>query len=99
MISQATGHGRSTSPSPLLGLTQLVMRHTEIVRAANQVHSCVQSLHARSCVPTLARQARQSLADGSIQPFNTSRLEYVSPTRELEQRLGLIKQTVSQSFG
>ena len=83
----------------MFGFTQFLMGKAEIVGAANQVQACVQSLHARSCVPTLARQARQSLADGSIQPFNKSRIEYVSPTRELEQLLGLIKQTVSQSFG
>src|SRR5258706_251134 len=99
MIGQATGHGRGTSPSPVFGLTQFLMGHTEIVGAANQVHPRVQSLQARSRVPTLAGQACQSLAEGSIQPFNKSRVEHVSPTRELEQLLCLLKQTVSHLAG
>jgi len=57
MIGQATGHRRGTSPSPELGFTQFVMGKTEIVRAANQGHARVQSLQARSCVPTFAGQA------------------------------------------
>ena len=89
MIGQATGHRRGTSRSPVFGFTQFLMDKAEIVRAANQVHPHVQSLHARSRVPTLACQARQSLAESSIQPFNKSRIEHVSPTRELEQLLCL----------
>jgi len=80
MIGQATGHGRGTSPSPLLGLTQFVMRHTEIVGAANQVHARVQSVQARSCVPTFARQTGQSLTEGSIQAFDKRGIEHVPPT-------------------
>src|SRR5271157_727323 len=95
MIGQAAGHCRSTSPSPVFGLTQFLMGTTESVGAANQVHARVQRLHARSRVPTLACQARQSLAEGSIQTFHKSRIEHASPTRELEQLLCLLKQTVS----
>ena len=80
MIGQATGHGRGTSPSPLLGLTQFVMRHTEIVGAANQVHARVQSVQARSCVPTFARQTGESLTEGSIQAFDKRGIEHVPPT-------------------
>ena len=99
MISQAAGHCRSTSPSPMLGFTHFLMCTTEIVGAANQVHARVQSLQARSRVPTLAGQARQSRASGSIQAFNKSRIEYLPPTRELEQLLCLRKQTVSHLAG
>ncbi len=59
---------------------QFLMGNTEIVGAANQVHARVQSLQARGGVPTLAGQARQSLAEGSIQTFDKSRIEHVSPT-------------------
>ena len=79
MIGQAAGHSRSTSHSEVAGFTQFLMGKTEIVRAANQVHPSVQSLHARSRVPTLACQARQSLTDGSIQPFNKGRIEHAPP--------------------
>ncbi len=95
MIGQATSHCRSTSHCPVFGFTQLLMDKTEIVGAANQVHPRVQSLYARSRVPTLACQTRQSLTDSSIPTFNKSGIEHVSPTRELEQLLCLIKRAVS----
>jgi hypothetical protein len=72
------------------GFGEFLMRHTEIVRAANQVHARVQRLQARSGVPTFAGQACQLLTEGSIQTLNKSRIEHVSPTRELEQLLCLI---------
>ncbi len=99
MISQATGHRRGTSPSPVFGLTQFLMGPTEIVGAPNQVHPRVQSLYARSGMPTLAGQARQSFTEGSIQPFNKSCIEHAPPIRELEQFLCLMKQTVSHLAG
>ena len=99
MIGQATGHRRGTSTSPLLGLPQLVMGHTEIVGAANQVHARVQSVQARSCVPTFARQTGESLTEGSIQAFDKSGIEHVPPTRELKQLLCLIEQTISHLAG
>jgi len=99
MIGQATGHRGGTSHAPVLGLTQFMMHKTEIVRAANQVHPGVQSLQARSRVPTPTCQASQSLPDGSIQTFNKSRIEHASPTREMEQLLCLIEQTMSHLAG
>jgi hypothetical protein len=95
MIGQATGHRRGTSLSKVAGFAQFLMGTTEIVRAANQVHPRVQSLQARSRVPTLPCEACQSLTDGSIQPFNKGCIEHTSPTRALEQLLCLIEQTVS----
>jgi len=99
MIGQATGHRRSTSFSKVAGFAHFLMGQTEMVRATNQVHPSVQSLQARSRVPTLAGEACQSLADGSIQPFNTGCSEHTSPTRALEQLLCLIEQTVSHVAG
>ncbi len=63
----------------MLGLTQFVMGQTEIVGAANQVHARVQSVQARSCVPTFARQTGESLTEGSIQAFNKSGIQHVPP--------------------
>ena len=79
----------------MFGLAQFMMNETEVVGAADQIHSSMQRLHPRSCVPTLPGQASQSLTQGSIQAFNESRIEYVSPTREPEQLLCLIEQTMS----
>ena len=79
MIGQATGHRRGTRLSQVAGFAQFLMSPTEIVRAANQVHAGVQRLQARSRVPTLASEACQSLADGSIQPFNKGCIEHTSP--------------------
>ena len=99
MIGQATGHRRGTSHSPVLGFTRFLMSKTEIVGAANEIHPGVQSRHARSRMPTLPCQARQSLPDGSIQAFNKSGIEHGSPTRELEQLLCLLQLTVSHLAG
>jgi len=75
------------------------MRHTEIVRAANQVHARVQRFQARSGVPTFAGQACESLTESSIQAFDKSCIEHISLTRELEQLLCLIEQTMSHLTG
>jgi len=56
----------------MLGFAQFLMRHTEIVGAANQVHARVQRLQVRSCVPTFVGEACQALTHGSIQAFNKS---------------------------
>lgn len=77
------------------GFAQFVMRHTEIGGAANQVPARVQPLQARSRVPTLAGQARQSLTEGCIQAFNKGGSEYASSARELEPLFCLLEQTVS----
>ncbi len=76
-----------------------MMRQTEIVGAANQIHARMQSLQARSCVPTFAGQACQSLTHGSIQAFDKSCIKHVSPTRELEQLLCLIEQAMNHLSG
>jgi len=99
MIRQATGHRRRTSRAPMLGFREFLMRDTEIVGATHQVHARVQRVQARSRVPAFTGQARQSLAEGPIQAFNKSRIEYASPTRDLEQLLCLIEQTVSHPAG
>src|SRR6266571_3394394 len=90
MISQTTGHRRGAGMSGMLGQAQFVMGPTEIVGAANQVHAAVQPLQAPSGVPTLAGQARQSLAKGSIQAFDKRRIEHASSTGKLEQPLRLL---------
>ncbi len=50
----------------MLCLAQFLMNDTEIVGTANQVHAAMQRLQARSCVPALARQARQPLLLGAL---------------------------------
>jgi len=81
------------------GFAQFVMNETEVVGAANQVHPAVQRLDARSRMPTLACQACQPFAKGSIQPFNKGRIEHAPPTRKLEQLFCLIEQTMSHLAG
>ncbi len=64
----------------MLGFPQFVMRHTEIVGAANQVHARVQRVQARSRMPTFARQACQAFTEGCIQAFDERGIEHVPPT-------------------
>ena len=80
MIGQAAGHRGSTSPSPMGGFAQFLMNETEVVGAAKQIHPSVQRLDARSRMPTVARQACQSLTDGSIQAFDQGGIEHAPPT-------------------
>jgi hypothetical protein len=83
----------------VFGFTQFLMGPTESVGAPNQVHARVQRLQARSGMPTLVGQARQSFTEGSIEPFKKSRIERAPPIRELEQLLCLMKHTVSHLAG
>src|SRR5260370_37317673 len=66
MIGQPARHRRSTCPAPMFRLGEFLMNDTEIVRAANQVHAGVQGVQAGSRVPTLAREARQSLSESPV---------------------------------
>ncbi len=75
------------------------MNDTEIVCAANQVHAGVQGVQAGSRVPTLAREARQSLSESPVQALNKGSIENLSPMGLLEQLLGLLKQPMSHLAG
>jgi len=87
MIGQATGHGwreQHLSPFALSGSftpTQLVMRPTPVVGATKQPHAAFQSRQAPGCMPTLARQAGESLAHCAIQAFAKGGVEHRSSTR------------------
>ena len=81
--------------SDVLGFAELLMGPTEIVGAANQGHPAVQRLDARSRMPTLAREARESRASGAIQALDKGRIEHASATRKLKPLLGPLQQTAS----
>lgn len=95
MIGESAGHRRSASHGPVFCFREFLMSHTEIVGAANQVHSRVQRVQPRSGVPTFARQSCESFTDSSIQAFNKSGIEHVPSIREVQQRLRLIEQAIS----
>src|SRR5260370_4056425 len=99
MISEFGSHGRRTRISSVLRLAQFVMRKAEVVRAANQVHPCVQSLDAAGPMPTVACQTGEAFPYGAVQAFNERRIEHVPPTGELEQFLSLIEQPMSHFTG
>jgi len=73
----------------MLGLTQLMMRKTEIVAASDQIHPHLQSEEPMSGMARLARQARQPFSKGGIQALDKSRIEDRAPLRALEQLLCL----------
>src|SRR2546427_12190141 len=64
MISEPGCHGRGAGRSHMLGLTQLMMRKTEIVAASDQIHPRLQSEEPMSGMARLARQARQPFSKG-----------------------------------
>ena len=90
-----TFHRRGAGMSHMLGFGEFVMGPTEIGGAAKQVHPAVQSPDARSRMPTLTREARESLAKGAIQALDKGGIEHVSSTRKLKQLLGPLQQTAS----
>jgi hypothetical protein len=66
----------------MFGLTQLMMRKTEVVAASDQIHPRLQSKDSAGGMTRLARQAGQSLSKGGIQSLNTSRVEVPAPDAE-----------------
>jgi hypothetical protein len=75
MLGEACGHGRRTRKAEVSGMTQFVMRKAQIVGTPDQIHAGFQRLQAMSGVPTFAREAGQPFTHGSIEPFDTSRIE------------------------
>src|SRR6266568_7124542 len=70
--SQGRGDG-NFSPFPLsfgLSPTQFVVWPTQIVRAANQPHSCFQEIEATGSMTASPRQTRQALPERPIQPLD-----------------------------
>lgn len=73
----------------MFGLTQLMMRKTEIGAASDQIHPRLQSEEPTGGMTRLARQAGQPFAKGGIQALDKSRVEDRAPLRALEQLLRL----------
>ncbi len=99
MIGQAAGHGGGTSHAPMLGFAQLMMHHTEIVAASDQIHPRLKHLEATSSMTRCARQAGQSFAKGAIQPFDESGVEDHAATRAVKQILRLLHKAVGYLAG
>ena len=101
MIGQATDHGRgeqNLSPFALSlssSSAQLMMRPAEIVGTAKQPHAAFQRRQAPGRMPTLARQAGESLADCPVQALNKGRIEHCSSIRSRQQRLRLCQRSLN----
>ena len=70
MIGQSTDHGWSISVVGMLGLAQFLMRPTEIVSAADQIHPHLQGLKTVSRIATFARQTGKPFTRGASEPFD-----------------------------
>ncbi len=79
----------------MLGFAQLMMHKTEIVGASDQIHARLKSFEAMGGMTRSAGHARQSLPERGIQAFNKSGVEDGTPSRSLQQGLGLREQTMS----
>ena len=79
----------------MLGFAQLMMRETEIVGASDQIHASLKSFEGTRGMTRPAGQARQPLPERSIQAFNKRGVEDCTPSRTLQQLLGLRQQTMS----
>jgi len=96
MIGQATGHRwrEQHFSTPPLGLgslpAQFVMGPTQIVGTTKQPHAAFQRRQAPGRMPTLARQAGESLADRAVQAFNKSGIEHSSAMRSRKAAPALV---------
>src|SRR5260221_11426916 len=71
--------------------TQLMMRPTEIVGTADQIHSRLKGLQALGGMPTFARQRSQTFPHGCIEAFDQERIELLASSRHGEQVLSFLK--------
>ncbi len=79
----------------MLGFAQLMMHKTAIVGASDQIHARLKSEDPMGGMTRSAGHARQSLPERGIQAFNESGVEDATPSRSLQQLLGLREQTMS----
>ncbi len=83
----------------MLSVTQLMMRPTEIVGTADQIHSRLQGLQTLGGMPTFARQSSQTFPHGSIEAFNQGRIELLASSRQCEQLLCFLKRSPGDLAG
>src|SRR5882724_4111151 len=67
VVGESCGHRRGTSRSSMRGFAQLMVNHTEIVGASNQIHARFKRMEAVSGVTRFARQTCQPLPKRPIQ--------------------------------
>src|SRR5947209_12416203 len=79
MISQAAGHRRGTSSSPMSGFAQLMMRTTEIIGASDQIHPRLKRFETTGRMTRFAGQDRQPFANWSIKALDKRRVEDAAP--------------------
>lgn len=90
MIGQSGSHGWGTGTSEVVGLTQFVIRETEDVGAADQVHAGFQGIQALGSMTAFACQAGEPFSHRPIQPFDKRRMPDGSSLRLLQQIVGLL---------
>jgi hypothetical protein len=61
------------------GFAQLLMHHTEIVGASDQIHASLKCSETTGGMTGFARQAGQSLPERAIQALDKSGVEHPSP--------------------
>ncbi|GAC1392685.1 MAG: hypothetical protein NVSMB38_17030 [Ktedonobacteraceae bacterium] len=66
------------------GFGELMVNHTEIVRASNQIHARFKRMEAVSGMARFARQTCQSLPECPIQTLNKGCIEDTATLRSLQ---------------
>src|SRR6266704_2961398 len=77
----------------MLAVTQLLMRPTEIVGTADQIHARLQGLQTLGGMPTFARQRSQTFPHGSIEAESYGRIELLASARRGEQVVCFLKRS------
>jgi len=63
------------------------MWEAEVIRAANQVHSCLQRIKALSRMPTFSGERSQTLTHRPIEAFDEGGIELIASSSHLEELL------------
>lgn len=71
-----------------------MMHKTEIVDVSDQVHAHPKRLETMSGMTRATSQIRQALTEGGIEAFDKSGVEGRPPTRALQQRSRVSKQSM-----
>src|SRR5262245_6256249 len=101
MMRDSRGHGRclySTShPDCRMGVTQTLMRGTEVVDCSNQIHTMPQGQGVACQGPTSAGQYCQAFSECRIQPLAIRRVDHPIALRAPPQGLDTRRRAIDDA--
>src|SRR6185312_6479769 len=93
VIGQPCCHGWCAFVPEMLSVTQLLMRPTEVVGTADQIHSHLQGFQTLGGMATFTGERSQTLPHGCIETFNQGRIELLTSDGPVQQVLCFLKRS------